>query len=166
MNLADSINRLFDVDTVFSTNTLRITCSFLSPTPAKYKRSCTVLLGSKQEPSCDQLTQPLKNEYTVRANRSLVSVDLPIFPTENVSQTMCFVVIASDGVLIAEAKGMLMVIAGILYYYVTVKSKQPHGMQSFLLNYKYQAVMQINLVISMKQNCLVSIVVYLCSLLA
>jgi hypothetical protein len=75
------------------------------------KRSCTVLFGLKQDRSCDG---SLINEHTVRANRSRVSVDLPItfFPTESVSETMCYVLIASDDTHTAEAEGMLLIMAG------------------------------------------------------
>ena len=103
------------MDTLFIADTLRITCSFSNPIQVKNKRSCTVSIGSGQEQSCDQLSQTLRNEYTVSANQSHVSVDLPTiyFPTESVSKTRCFVVIASDGLLTVESKGMLTVsIAG------------------------------------------------------
>jgi hypothetical protein len=104
------------VDTAFSTNTLRISCSFLNPIPVTNKRSCTVLFGLKQDRNCDE---SLRNEHVVRANRSRVSVDLPItlFPTESVSETICYVVIASDDTCTAEVKGMLLVMAGIVLTY-------------------------------------------------
>ena len=114
---ADSRNQFFDVDTVFSTyNTLRISCSFLNPIPVRNKRSCTVLFGLEQDRSCDE---SLRNEHAVRANQSHVSVDLPItsFPTEDVSKTICFVVIASDDTHTAEAKGMLTVTGTIKFIY-------------------------------------------------
>ena len=71
------------------------------------------MFGPEQDRSCDE---SLRNEHTVRANRSHVSVDLPItfFPTESISETICYVVIASDDTHTAEAKGMLIVTAGIL----------------------------------------------------
>lgn len=89
----------------------------MSSIPAKNKRSCTVLLGFEQERSCEEA---LKNEHTVRANQSYVSVDLPIsiFPTEDVSESICFVVIASDDKHTAEAKGMLTVIPGTYNFYI------------------------------------------------
>ena len=111
----DSRNRLFDVDTVFNTNTLRISCSFLNSISVRNKRSCTVLFGLEQDMSCDE---SLRNEHTVRANQSHVLVNLSVtfFPTEDVSKTICFVVIASDDTHTAEVKGMLTVIAGIILW--------------------------------------------------
>ena len=101
-----SRNQLFGVDTVFKPNSLRISCSFQNPTPANNKRSCTVLFGLDQDSSCGS-DQSLRNEHTVRANRSYISVDLPttLFPTESVSETICFVVIASDDAYTTEVKG-------------------------------------------------------------
>ena len=90
----------------------------MNPIPVKDKRSCTVFIGSGQEQNCDESSQTLRNEYTVSTNRTHISVDLPIisFPTESASKTRCFVVIARDGVLTVESKGMLTVTAGTYLY--------------------------------------------------
>ena len=102
--IVDSRNQFVDVASTSDTDNSRprITCSFLNPT--KDKKSCTVLFGLGQVRNC---YESLTNEITVRANQTHISVDLPIFLTGNVSQIVCFVVAASDGVLTANIEGML-----------------------------------------------------------
>ena len=105
-SMTDSQNNVFHLDTVLDADKLSITCMFVSPLQAVGERSCKVLFGTGQENRCNNLSHSLaiqRNEVKVLH----LSVNVSSVLEMMYSKTICFVVVASNGMLTAETEMVL-----------------------------------------------------------